>query len=59
MGVGDLTATVDFSLAFAMVHEFPDAGKFFGEAAAVPKPGAPLLLAEPRGHVNDEQFAPN
>ncbi|HEY6370581.1 MAG TPA: methyltransferase domain-containing protein [Candidatus Sulfotelmatobacter sp.] len=57
MGVGDLTATVDFALGFAMVHEFPDAGKFFGEAAAVSKPGAPLLLAEPRGHVNDEQFA--
>jgi ubiquinone/menaquinone biosynthesis C-methylase UbiE len=57
MGVGDLTATVDFTPAFDMVHQFPDAGKFFGEAAAVSKPGAQLLLAEPRGHVNDEQFA--
>jgi ubiquinone/menaquinone biosynthesis C-methylase UbiE len=57
MGVGDLAATVDFTLAFAMVHEFPDAAKFFDEVAVVSKPGATLLLAEPRGHVNDVQFA--
>lgn len=57
MGVGDLGPTVDFTLAFAIVHEFPDAGKFFDEVAVVSKPGAKLLLAEPRGHVNDAQFA--
>ncbi len=57
MSVGDLGATVDFTLAFAMVHEFPDAGKFFNEVAMVSKPGAQLLLVEPSGHVNDAQFA--
>lgn len=57
MGVGDLASAVDFTLAFAMVHEFPDAEKFFNEVAAASKRGAQLLLAEPRGHVNDEQFA--
>jgi ubiquinone/menaquinone biosynthesis C-methylase UbiE len=57
MGVSDLAATVDFTLAFAVVHEFPDAGKFFHEVAMASKPGGQLLLAEPRGHVNDTQFA--
>jgi ubiquinone/menaquinone biosynthesis C-methylase UbiE len=57
MGVGDLAGTVDFTLAFAMVHEIPDARKFFDEVAVVSKPGAQLLLAEPSGHVNDAQFA--
>ena len=57
MGVGHLGATVDFTLAFAMVHEFPDARRFFDEAAVVSKPGAQLLLAEPSGHVKDVQFA--
>jgi ubiquinone/menaquinone biosynthesis C-methylase UbiE len=57
IGVGDMASTVDFTLAFAMVHEFPDAGKFFKEVSAASKRGAQLLLAEPRGHVNDAQFA--
>ncbi len=56
MGVGDLAATVNFTLAFAMVHELPDAGKFFNEVAVSSRPGGQLLLSEPRGHVNDEQF---
>lgn len=57
MGVGDLSGTIDFTLAFAMVHELPDAAKFFSEIASVSKRGALLLLAEPRGHVKDHDFA--
>ena len=57
MNVGDLDGKVDFTLAFAMVHEFPDAAHFFTEVSRASKPGALLLLAEPRGHVNDERFA--
>ena len=57
MGVKDLAGRVDFALAFAMVHEMPDAGHFFSEAAEVLKPGATLLLAEPAGHVKKEKFA--
>lgn len=49
--------TVDFALAFAMVHEVPDAGKLFQEIAAALKPHARLLIAEPRGHVSDKDFA--
>ena len=56
MALDDLTGKVDFTLAFAMVHEFPDAQRFFAEVARASKPGASLLLAEPRGHVNDAAF---
>jgi len=56
MGVGDLQGTADFILAFAVVHEFPDHGKFFAEVAAASKPGAMILLAEPKGHVKPATF---
>lgn len=49
--------SVDFALAFAVVHEVPDSSKLFREIAAALKPGARLLLAEPRGHVKDKDFA--
>lgn len=55
--VFDLTAGVDFVLAFAMVHETPSAERFFREIAIVLKPGATLLLVEPSGHVRKEKFA--
>jgi SAM-dependent methyltransferase len=54
--VSDLAGKVDFTLAFAMVHEMPSASRFFGEAAEVSKPGSTLLLAEPRGHVTAQEF---
>ena len=56
MALNDLAGKVDFTLAFAMVHEFPDAQRFFAEIAGASKPGARVLLAEPRGHVNDAKF---
>ena len=56
MGITDLQSSVDFTLAFAVVHEFPDAGRFFVEVAAACKPGAALLLAEPSGHVKAAAF---
>jgi len=56
MALDDLAGQVDFILAFAVVHEFPDAKRFFSEVTRASKPGANLLLAEPRGHVNDAQF---
>ena len=57
LGIEDLTRSVDFTLAFAMVHELPDAGKFFAEVARASRPKAKLLVVEPRGHVNDASFA--
>lgn len=56
MALADLQGEVDFSLAFAVVHEFPDAERFFAEVAEASKPGALLLLAEPAGHVNKATF---
>jgi SAM-dependent methyltransferase len=54
--VADLAGQVDFCLAFAMVHEVPDAPLFFAGVARVLKGGARLLLAEPAGHVSAERF---
>ena len=56
MGLADLQSSVDFTLAFAVVHEFPDAGRFFAEVSAASKRGATVLLAEPRGHVREPAF---
>lgn len=57
MALDDLAAKIDFTLAFAIVHEFPDAQRSFAEVARASKPGANLLLAEPFGHVDEEKFA--
>jgi ubiquinone/menaquinone biosynthesis C-methylase UbiE len=52
MAVRDLAGSVDFVLAAAVVHELPDAGRFFQETAAALRPGGTLLLIEPSGHVD-------
>jgi len=56
MGIADLCQSIDFTLAFAVVHEFPDASRFFAEVASASKAGASLLLAEPKGHVRLPEF---
>jgi SAM-dependent methyltransferase len=56
MGLKDLAGAFDFTLAFAIVHELPDAGRFFAEVAEASKPGASVLLAEPNAHVRAERF---
>jgi len=56
MNISDLDRSVDFILAFAVVHELPDTLQFFTQVAAAAKPGAQLLLAEPSGHVKDARF---
>lgn len=56
LAISDLADSIDFILAFAMVHEMPDTARFFQEAAASARNGATLLLAEPRGHVKDAMF---
>jgi len=57
LGVDDLAGRVDLAVAIAVVHELPDAGRFFAEVAQALAPGGRLLLAEPRGHVSDGEFA--
>jgi SAM-dependent methyltransferase len=56
LGLDDLAGTADFVLAFAMVHEFRDDDRFFGQVAAALKPGGTVLLAEPAGHVGPDRW---
>ena len=56
LGIADLTGRVDFTLAFALVHELPCAQPFFAEVARASKPRAGLLFAEPAGHVKTPVF---
>ena len=56
MGLADLRGAVDFALAFAVVHEFPNHGRFFAEVAEANKTGACILVAEPKGHVKAAAF---
>ena len=56
LGVEDLAGRVDLALAFAMVHELPDAGRFFQEVRRTLAPGGVLFLAEPTGHVSGAAF---
>jgi ubiquinone/menaquinone biosynthesis C-methylase UbiE len=56
LGVNDLRGKVDFTLAYAVVHEMPSAEHFFSEAAQCSKPGATLLFSEPSGHLTEDEF---
>jgi ubiquinone/menaquinone biosynthesis C-methylase UbiE len=56
LGLDDLPRKVDFILAYAVVHEMPSSRAFFNQAAIAAKPGARLLLVEPKGHVSPEEF---
>jgi SAM-dependent methyltransferase len=56
LGLADLAGAVDFTLVFAVVHELPAAAPFFREVARASKPGARLLLVEPKGHVTASLF---
>lgn len=46
----------DFVLAFYMVHEVPSIPGFLREVRAMLRPGGKLLVAEPWGHVGQEEF---
>lgn len=56
LGLADLAGRVDFALAFAVVHEMPDAGLFFREVSTALQSGGTTLVVEPGGHVKPEQF---
>jgi SAM-dependent methyltransferase len=56
LGIPDLTGGVDFTLAYALVHELPAPETFFLEVAKASKAGAGLLFAEPAGHVKPPRF---
>ena len=51
-----ITEEVDFALAFWMVHETPDVGRFIRAVYIILKPSGMLLITEPRFHVSDSDF---
>ena len=57
MDLDKVEGAIDFVFALAVVHEMPGPGPFFNEAASALKSRAALLLAEPAGHVDDQEFA--
>jgi ubiquinone/menaquinone biosynthesis C-methylase UbiE len=56
MGTKDLAGKVDFVLAFAVVHELPDARAFFNESFVALKRGGRLLFSEPSDHIDKSEF---
>ena len=54
--VDDLTGTVDFALAAAVIHEVPDKPGLMRQVHQALKPGAKFLAAEPSGHVKIDAF---
>jgi len=48
--------TLDFALAFWMVHETPDVREFFSQVFSTLKPSGLFLMAEPAFHVSHTQF---
>jgi ubiquinone/menaquinone biosynthesis C-methylase UbiE len=57
LGLNNYHQKIDFALAFAVVHEVPDANHFFNEIYLALKPKGKLLLVEPKGHVTDTEFS--
>ncbi|TAL35992.1 MAG: class I SAM-dependent methyltransferase [Spirochaetes bacterium] len=54
-GVG-LSAALDFVLLFYVLHEVPDKPALFRELRGIMKPGAALLVVEPKFHVGKKDF---
>lgn len=55
--IDDLVGVIDFALVFAVVHELPDEAYFFEQLYRALKPGAKILMAEPKAHVKERKFA--
>jgi len=47
---------IDFAFAFAVVHETSNVEAFFSETYDALKSNTKFLVAEPKGHVSDEDF---
>ena len=56
LGISDLARSVDFCTLIHVAHEVPEQERLFDELANALKPGAGLLVIEPRGHVTEEAF---
>lgn len=56
LGIGDLTGAVDLAAALHLVHEVRDQRSFFAQVLSALRPGAPLLVVEPPGHVSAREM---
>jgi len=56
IGLQDFAEKINFGLAFAVVHEVPDPSRFLAELFATIAPSGTVLLAEPKGHVSENEF---
>jgi len=56
LGLDDLQEDIDFALAFAVVHEVPDASRFFSEIYTTIKSSGSVLVVEPKGRVEEKEF---
>jgi ubiquinone/menaquinone biosynthesis C-methylase UbiE len=56
LGISDLAGSIDFCPVLHVAHEVPDQARFFSDIADALKPGARLLVIEPRGHVSEKDF---
>lgn len=56
LNIDDYSEQVDFTLAFAVVHEIPNQENLFSQIHKTMKSDALLLISEPAGHVTPEKF---
>ncbi len=56
LNIGDLADTIDFAIAFAVMHEIPDPKAALNDIAVALKAGGILLISEPKNHVSDDEF---
>ena len=57
LSLDDLGLQFDFVLAYGVVHEVPDKPHLLAEIERVTKPGASLVIVEPKHEVKDKDFA--
>jgi len=54
--IRDIKEEFDFALASAVLHEVPDVSSLFKEVYQALKKNGTMLIAEPKGHVDEEHF---
>jgi ubiquinone/menaquinone biosynthesis C-methylase UbiE len=57
LGITELNGQADLAFAFYLIHEVPDARRFFSEVREALKPGSLLVIIEPKQEVSEQQFA--
>lgn len=54
--IDDMSGSVDFALASAVLHEIPDPAALFRQVLDALRPVGTFLVAEPKGHVSASDF---